>query len=52
MKDEVARMNFRLVAICPDEVERTDLSNPRTARRMRWKFDDPTGGWSETVLWP
>lgn len=52
MRDDVARENFRVVAICPVEVERTDLSDPREARRTLWVFDERSGTWSETVLWP
>jgi len=50
--DPVARRNFRVVVICPLEVERTDLSDPKTARRTLYAFDEREGTWSETVLWP
>jgi hypothetical protein len=51
-RDAVAASNFRVVAICPVEVERTDLSDPQVARRTLWAFNESKGTWSETVLWP
>jgi hypothetical protein len=50
--DAVARENFRVVVICPHEVERTDLSDPRSARRTLWRFEEREGTWSQEVLWP
>lgn len=55
--DPVARKNFRLVIIVPDEVEQTDLSDPAKARRYRYTFDASgetraNGGWKTAELWP
>ena len=33
LHDPIARWNFRVVIIRPDEVERVDISDPATARR-------------------
>ena len=52
LDDPIARENFRVVIIRPDEVERTDLENPETGRRWRWSFDEGAGEWREQVLWP
>lgn len=52
LHDEVARLNFRVVVICPTEVERTDLSDPKTARRTLYTFNEDNGTWSQTTLWP
>ncbi|OAX79266.1 hypothetical protein ACJ72_06415 [Emergomyces africanus] len=34
--DPVARANFRVVVICPEEVETVDLTVPEDPKRMRW----------------
>ncbi|KAL8867029.1 MAG: hypothetical protein Q9174_005927, partial [Haloplaca sp. 1 TL-2023] len=39
LHDPIARSNFRVVVIKPDEVEQTDISDPATARRYRYTFD-------------
>lgn len=57
LQDSVARENFRVVVIRPNEVERLDLSDLQNVRRVRWTFvpADNTGGqgeWVETELWP
>jgi hypothetical protein len=57
LDDPVARKNFRLVIIVPDEVEQTDLSDPAKARRFRYTFDQSgntraNGGWKVDELWP
>lgn len=59
LHDEVARKNFRVVVIVPEEVDQVDLSD---ARRWRYRFvpegeaADPegtlTGQWEVTELWP
>lgn len=38
LADEVARAHFRVVVIVPDQVDRTDLSDPRRARRWLYTF--------------
>ncbi|GMG25081.1 unnamed protein product [Aspergillus oryzae var. brunneus] len=57
LQDSIARGNFRVVVIRPNEVERLDLSDLQNVRRVRWTFvpADNTGGqgeWVETELWP
>lgn len=56
LHDPIARSNFRVVVIKPDEVEATDLSDPETARRHRYTFvadaRDGQGEWKEEELWP
>ena len=66
LDDPIARSNFRVVVIKPDEVERLDLADPATARR--WKFTfvvekeqngavadgeaQEKGEWKVEELWP
>ncbi|KAL4758267.1 uncharacterized protein BDW70DRAFT_98644 [Aspergillus foveolatus] len=53
LKDEVARANFRVLLICPQEMERLDFSNPDDVRRTNWALvDAEKGEWKETELWP
>jgi pyridoxamine 5'-phosphate oxidase len=61
--DEVARRNFRVVVIVPNEVEQLDLSEPDKARRLKYTYVGPKGGftgqsgedvgeWKKEELWP
>ena len=61
LHDPVARENFRVVIIKPDEVEQTDISDPVKARRWKYTFvaaegpDDESKGqgkWESEELWP
>ncbi|KAH9881879.1 hypothetical protein J1614_001050 [Plenodomus biglobosus] len=55
LHDSVARKNFRLVVIVPDQVEMTDLSDPEKGRRFRYTFDESAqgnAGWKTEELWP
>ncbi|PNS18772.1 hypothetical protein CAC42_5311 [Sphaceloma murrayae] len=52
LNDSVARKNFRVVVIRPDEVEQLDISDPTKARRQRFTFDTKSGSWSQDELWP
>ncbi|KAL5002013.1 hypothetical protein BDV10DRAFT_181708 [Aspergillus recurvatus] len=53
LKDEVARANFRVLLICPQEMERLEFSNPDDVRRTNWALvDAEKGEWKETELWP
>ena len=55
LEDKEARENFRVVVIVPEEVERTDLSDPAKARRMFWTFEEVAEGkgeWKAEELWP
>ncbi|EER38341.1 conserved hypothetical protein [Histoplasma capsulatum H143] len=61
--DPVARANFRVVVIVPEEVESVDLTSPENFKRMRWTLtkriekneDSGEAGvatWEATELWP
>ncbi|KAF4985040.1 hypothetical protein FDECE_16871 [Fusarium decemcellulare] len=50
LHDEIARKNFRVVVIVPEEVDRVDLSDPEDGRR--WNYRLTGGSWEETELWP
>ncbi|KAI2617570.1 pyridoxamine 5'-phosphate oxidase-domain-containing protein [Hypomontagnella submonticulosa] len=64
LDDEVARANFRVVVVVPDEVDRTDLSDPERGRRWLYTFvgdskAEPTtpgglveNGWEKVETWP
>lgn len=59
LQDSVARENFRVVLILPEEVEQLDLSDLDDVRRQKWTLlmdeedeDGPDGKWVETEIWP
>lgn len=52
LEDPVARENFRVVVIKPEEVESVELSDPKKARRQVYKFDTKTQKWSHEECWP
>ncbi|KAI1209897.1 pyridoxamine 5'-phosphate oxidase-domain-containing protein [Annulohypoxylon truncatum] len=64
LRDEVARSNFRVVVLVPDELDRADLSDPERARRWLYTFvgggktesTTPGGsiedGWEKVEVWP
>lgn len=54
LEDGVARSNFRVVVVVPDEVERLDLSDPEDGRRRRYTavVDGGTVAWEVAELWP
>ncbi len=52
LHDPIARENFRVVIIRPDEVESVDLSDPKKARRQVYKYDSASGSWSHEERWP
>ncbi|BCS19102.1 uncharacterized protein APUU_11930A [Aspergillus puulaauensis] len=53
LKDPIARANFRVLLILPQEMEVLDFSNPDDVRRTRWTLaDGDDGKWKETELWP
>lgn len=59
LHDPVARCNFRVVVIQPEEVERLDLSNQEDVRRWKWTLvhanneaGKPSSQWLETEVWP
>lgn len=54
LHDEVARRNFRVVVLVPEEVDKVDLNDPEQGKR--WKFRD-TGrsgenAWESVEVWP
>ncbi|KAF7192737.1 hypothetical protein HII31_05918 [Pseudocercospora fuligena] len=52
LEHPVARENFRVVVIRPDEVESVDLSDPKKSRRQVYKFNANDGSWSHEECWP
>ena len=63
--DALARKNFRVVVITPEEVERVDLSNPEESKRWIYTLSDEFGGpggnseeakpvreWNVVETWP
>ncbi|KAF7518112.1 hypothetical protein G7054_g13583 [Neopestalotiopsis clavispora] len=63
LDDEVARRNFRVVVIVPEEVDRCDLSDPARGRRWFYRFVGAEGkpefpgghvedGWEKLETWP
>ncbi|KAG6011142.1 hypothetical protein E4U43_008491 [Claviceps pusilla] len=48
--DAVARKNFRVLVIVPEEVDKVDLAAPDGGRR--WKYTLERESWKETELWP
>ncbi|PMB71181.1 hypothetical protein BM221_003648 [Beauveria bassiana] len=54
LHDEIARKNFRVLAIAPEQVDQVDLSDPERGRR--WRHDlilsGDEGTWKTTELWP
>lgn len=52
--DEIARKNFRVVVLAPDEVDRVDLSDSKRARRWRYRYveGEEEQSWETTELWP
>jgi len=55
LNDPIARSNFRVVIIKPDEVERLDTSDPAKARRWKYTFivdGEGQGKWETEELWP
>jgi pyridoxamine 5'-phosphate oxidase len=64
LADEIARRNFRVVVIVPEEVDRCDLSDPARGRRWIYRFVGSYGGetlssdghiedgWEKVETWP
>ncbi|KAK3391090.1 hypothetical protein B0H63DRAFT_131712 [Podospora didyma] len=63
LHDEIARRNFRVVVIVPNEVDQVDLTDPKRARRwlytyrgMSYKATHPggevIGEWEKVEVWP
>lgn len=63
-EDAVARKNFRVAIITPEEVEAVDLSNPSESKRWIWTLAQESGGqgggegarsvgeWNMVETWP
>ncbi|KAG7143331.1 hypothetical protein HYQ45_000413 [Verticillium longisporum] len=47
LEDEVARANFRVVVVVPDEVDRVDLSDPKRGRRWLYRRAIREGDWEK-----
>lgn len=63
LNDELAKRNFRVVVVVPDEVELVDLHDPEDQRRWLYTFvgsgaqaktpgGQVLGEWEKTELWP
>ncbi|KFA77174.1 hypothetical protein S40288_04590 [Stachybotrys chartarum IBT 40288] len=54
LNDKIARDNFRVVIIVPQEVDRVDLSDPAEGKRWNYTFvgSDNVGTWKTTEIWP
>ncbi|KAG6027547.1 hypothetical protein E4U41_000896 [Claviceps citrina] len=50
LHDTVARQNFRVLVIVPEEVDRVGLADAEGGRR--WKYTLEKEAWRETELWP
>ncbi|VTO86275.1 unnamed protein product [Fusarium graminearum] len=50
LDDKIARKNFRVAVIIPDEVDQVDLSDPADGKR--WNYKLTNGSWDKTELWP
>jgi pyridoxamine 5'-phosphate oxidase len=62
--EEIARKNFRVVIITPEEVEAVDLSDPAACKRWVWTLAEengrpgrgdssrPVGEWNVVETWP
>lgn len=62
--EELARRNFRVAIITPEEVEQVDLSKPEEAKRWKWTLAEEAGGpggedetrpvgeWNMVETWP
>lgn len=55
--DEVARRNFRVVVVVPEEVDQVDLSDPSEGKRWNYKVvgdneEGRMGAWKVTEMWP
>jgi hypothetical protein len=55
LEDEIARKNFRVVIVIPEEVDQVDLTNPEEGKRWNYALRDggkETATWEVTELWP
>ncbi|KAL7788984.1 pyridoxamine 5'-phosphate oxidase domain-containing protein [Trichoderma ceciliae] len=54
VNDELARKNFRVLVIVPEEIDQLDLSDPKRGRRWNHKAEvsESEISWKTTELWP
>ncbi|KAM0257533.1 hypothetical protein ACHAQJ_004347 [Trichoderma viride] len=54
VNDELARKNFRVLVIVPEEIDQVDLSDPERGRRWNHKAEvsESEISWKTTELWP
>ncbi len=63
LHDALARANFRVVVVVPDQVDYVDLSRPDDPRRWLYTYVGPDGGdargagdvvagWERCEMWP
>jgi pyridoxamine 5'-phosphate oxidase len=54
LHDSIARENFRVVVIVPEEVDQVDLSDPEEGKRWNYEFvgSGEVASWKVTELWP
>ncbi len=55
LRDPIARENFRVVIIIPDEVEQLDIHDRSKARRWKYSLvvdNEGQGRWHTEELWP
>lgn len=52
--DELARKNFRVLVILPEEIDQVDLSDPKRGRRWNHKVEASGSeiSWRTTEVWP
>ncbi|ETN40011.1 uncharacterized protein HMPREF1541_04286 [Cyphellophora europaea CBS 101466] len=43
-EEQLARKNFRVAIICPQEVEQVDLNDPENSKRWKWSLAEESGG--------
>ena len=52
LDDPVARRNFRVVVIRPEQVEQLELTDPSQAKRLVYTLNGKTGQWDVEETWP
>lgn len=53
--DKIARENFRVLILVPEEVDRVDLTDPSEGKRWNYKLSEgteETRTWTVTEVWP
>jgi pyridoxamine 5'-phosphate oxidase len=52
LHDPVARKNFRVVVIRPEEIDQVDLTDYGKGQRWKWTLSNGDGQWHKIELWP